>query len=269
MTTLTPGPRSGEQIGSVLEGGVLTMWLRRPDSFNALTVPMVDDLVELVNGAADAGASVVVLRAEGRGFCSGADLQGDADDDSPGGGANTHLIDAANDLVRAVRDCPLPVVSAVQGACAGVGVPIALGADLTIASSKAFFMLAFTKIGLMPDGGASALVAASVGRATAMRMALLAERLTADDAARAGLIAAVHDADDFEAAVDRVLATLSAGPVVAYARTKQAINAATLGTLEGAFALEREGQAALLDAADFAEGSAAFREKRDPVFTDR
>ena len=261
MTTLTPGARSGDQIGSVLEGGVLTLWLRRPDSFNALTGPMVDDLNDLVGGAPDAGASVVVLRAEGRGFCSGADLQG--------GGANHALIDSANDLVRAIRDSPLPVVAAVQGACAGVAVPIALAADLTIASDKAFFMLAFTKVGLMPDGGASALVAASVGRATAMRMALLAERLSADEAARAGLIAAVHEHDAFESEVERVVATLSGGPVVAYARTKQAINAATLGSLEGAFAIEREGQAGLLDADDFAEGSAAFREKRDPVFRDR
>ena len=261
MTTLTPGARSGDQIGSVLEGGVLTLWLRRPDSFNALTGPMVDDLNDLVGGAPDAGATVVVLRAEGRGFCSGADLQG--------GGATLALIDSANDLVRAIRDSPLPVVAAVQGACAGVAVPIALAADLTIASDKAFFMLAFTKVGLMPDGGASALVAASVGRATAMRMALLAERLSADEAARAGLIAAVHQHDAFESAVERVVATLSGGPVVAYARTKQAVNAATLGSLEGAFAIEREGQAGLLDADDFAEGSAAFREKRDPVFRDR
>lgn len=265
MTTMTPGPRSGDQVGSTLSDGALTVWLRRPDSFNSLNTDVLADLTDMVAGAADAGASVIVLRGEGRGFCSGADLA--ASQEMSGDG--TVLIDAANGLVQAIRDTPVPVVAAVHGACAGVGVPIALAADLTLASSRAFFMLAFSKIGLMPDGGASALVAASVGRATALRMALLAERLTADEAARMGLIAAVHDADTFESQVADVVATLAAGPAAAYRHTKRAINEATLGSLEGAFAHERRGQSELLAADDFAEGAAAFREKRDPVFRDR
>src|SRR5699024_7756981 len=103
-------------------------------------------------------------------FCSGADL-GAPEDLAEAAGPT---IDGANRLVAAIRDSPVPVVAVVQGACAGVGLSIALACDLVLASSEAFFMLAFTKIGLMPDGGASALVAAAVGRAQALRMALLA-----------------------------------------------------------------------------------------------
>jgi enoyl-CoA hydratase len=128
--------------------------------------------------------------------------------------------------------------------------------------------LAFTKIGLMPDGGASALVAASIGRTRAMRMALLAERLPAADALAAGLVSAVYPADELDAHVEAVLTTLKSGPAVALRKTKQAINAATLTELDGAFGRETEGQLALLDSHDFREGTRAFQERRAPTFGD-
>jgi enoyl-CoA hydratase len=143
-----------------------------------------------------------------------------------------------------------------------------LACDLILASDNAFFMLAFTKIGLMPDGGASALVAAAIGRTRAMRMALLAERLPAADALACGLISAVYPADDFEAEVDKVVSSLLSGPAVAFAKTKDAINAATLGELEAALQRELEGQAILLRSPDFHEGAKAFQERRTPNFTD-
>ena len=142
---------------------------------------------------------------------------------------------AANRAVRAIVALPRPVVAVVQGPAAGVGVSLALACDLVLASDKAFFMLAFTKIGLMPDGGASALIAAAIGRIGAMRMALLAERLPAADALACGLISAVYPADDFDAEVDKVVSGLLSGPAVAFAKTKDAINAATLTELEPRF----------------------------------
>ncbi|PQM48259.1 1,2-epoxyphenylacetyl-CoA isomerase [Mycobacterium talmoniae] len=145
---------------------------------------------------------------------------------------------------------------------------LALASDLVLASDKAFFMLAFTKIGLMPDGGASALVAAAIGRIRAMRMALLAERLPAVDALAWGLISAVYPAEEFDAEVDKVLAQVMAGPAVAFAKTKHAINAATLTELDGALDREYVGQSILLAANDFREGTKAFQERRDPAFTD-
>ena len=142
------------------------------------------------------------------------------------------MLAAANRAVRSIVALPKPVVSVVQGPAAGVGVSLAISADVILASEKAYFLLAFTKIGLMPDGGASALVAAAIGRTRAMRMALLAERLPAADALAAGLVSAVYPAEDLEAAVDGVIETLKSGPAVALRKTKQAINAATLTELE-------------------------------------
>jgi enoyl-CoA hydratase len=129
-------------------------------------------------------------------------------------------------------------------------------------------MLAFTKIGLMPDGGASALIAAAIGRIGAMRMALLAEKLPAADALASGLISAVYPADEFEAEVERVVSGLLNGPAVAFAKTKHAINAATLTELEPTLQRELEGQSVLLKSHDFREGARAFQQRRAPDFTD-
>ena len=266
MTT-SHGTRSGDQVRVTLDDGALRIEINRPDSLNSVTADVLEDMADIVEkGGSDPDVHVIVLSGAGRGFSSGADIGGAGELSDEGGPAAT--LDGANRLVAAVRDVPRPVVSVVQGPCAGVGVSVALSADLVLASSKAFFMLAFTKIGLMPDGGATALVAASAGRAKAMRMALLAERLTAEEAAAAGLVSHVFDAETFESDVDEVIATLRTGPMVGYARTKHAINEATLGSLDAALALEREGQLGLLAAADFAEGVIAFNEKRAPRFGD-
>ncbi len=132
------------------------------------------------------------------------------------------LAGIADAMERAATD---PRVNMVR---LGGGVSLALACDLVLASDKAFFMLAFTKIGLMPDGGASALVAAAVGRIRAMQMALLPERLPATEALSWGLVSAVYPAEDFEAEVDEVISRFLAGPAVAFGKTKDAINAATL-----------------------------------------
>jgi enoyl-CoA hydratase len=260
------GTRAGDQVRLQLDDGVLRIEINRPDSLNSVTADVLEDMADAVESAgAQDDVRVIVLSGAGRAFCSGADIGG-AELAEEGGPAAT--LDGASRLVAAVRDVPRPVVSVVQGPCAGVGVSIALSADLVLASSKAFFMLAFTKIGLMPDGGATALVAASMGRAKAMRMALLAERLPADEAEALGLVSHVFDADTFDKDVEDVIAGLRAGPMVGYARTKHAVNTATLAELDDAFAREREGQLGLLAAPDFAEGTAAFNEKRPPTFRD-
>ena len=189
-------------------------------------------------------------------------------DDVAGAGPGDELILAANWVVRAITALPRPVVAVVQGPAAGVGVSLASACDLVLASDTAFFMLAFTKIGLMPDGGASALIAAAIGRTGALRMALLAERLPAADALAAGLISAVYPADDFDTEVDKVVSGLRTGPAVAFAKTKLAINAATLTALEPALQRELEGQSILLKSADFREGATAFQQRRTPNFTD-
>ncbi|MBY0289431.1 MAG: enoyl-CoA hydratase/isomerase family protein, partial [Mycobacteriaceae bacterium] len=147
-------------------------------------------------------------------------------------------------------------------------VSLALACDVVLASEKAFFMLAFTKIGLMPDGGASALIAAAVGRIRAMRMALLAERIPASEAYHFGLVTAVHPVEEFDAEVDKVIAALASGPRVALRLTKDAINSATLTELEAALEREKVGQLSLLDSGDFREGTKAFQQRRQANFTD-
>lgn len=247
-----------------LADGVLTLRFNRPDVLNALNGEMSLGLAEALEGAVSRrDVRVVVITGTGTAFSTGADI----------GGADAHehfdvrALDAANRMVRAVVNLDKPVLAGVNGVAAGVGVSIALAADIIVAAESAAFLLAFARIGLMPDGGATATIAAGVGRARAMRMALLAEPLGATEALDAGLVTHVAPNAEFEATVAKLARRLAAGPPLAFTATKKAINAATLGQLEGALERERTGQTILLRTGDVAEGMRAFSEKRKPDFT--
>jgi enoyl-CoA hydratase len=260
----TLAPVAGLHV--TLADGVLSVTIDRPESLNSLTTAVVAGIADAMERAAtDPRVKVVRLGGTGRGFSSGAGMSAE---DVARGKAGTATITEINRAVRAIAALPHPVVAVVQGPAAGVGVSLALACDLVLASDKAFFMLAFTKIGLMPDGGASALVAAAVGRIRAMRMALLPERLPAAEALSWGLVSAVYPAEDFDTEVDRVISRLLAGPAVAFGKTKDAINAATLTELDPTLEREFEGQSGLLRSHDFAEGARAFQQRRSPTFTD-
>lgn len=249
----------------MLSDGVLSVTINRPDSLNSVTTPVLAGIADAMECAArDPRVRAVRLGGTGRGFSSGAGISPDDATD----GVATEIIVEANRAIRAITALPHPVVAVVQGPAAGVGVSLALACDLVLASEQAFFLLAFTKIGLMPDGGASALVAAAIGRIRAMRLALLAERLSATDALAWGLVSGVYPADRFDAEVDKVLAALLAGPAVALAKTKHAVNAATLSGLDTALDRECVGQSVLLSSHDFREGTRAFQERRTAHFTD-
>jgi enoyl-CoA hydratase len=251
------------ELETRLEDGALRLTLNRPEVYNALSDTLADELAATLERAGgDDAVRVVVLTGAGAAFSAGADISGQD--------AHEHLdartLDRANRIVRAITTLDKPVVAAVNGVAAGVGCSAALAADLVVAAESATFLLAFTRIGLMPDGGSTATVAAAIGRARAMRMALLAEPLTATEAHAAGLIAEVAPDDAFAEAVDRVVRRLAGGPPLAFAATKKAVNAATLGGLEPALERERSGQTVLLRTADAAEGMRAFSEKRRPTF---
>ncbi|MGZ4437126.1 MAG: enoyl-CoA hydratase-related protein, partial [Nocardioidaceae bacterium] len=206
---------------------------------------------------------VVVVAGRGGAFCSGADLSGaDAHENF-----DVTSLDRANRIVRAVVALDQPVVAVVAGVAAGVGCSLALASDLVVAAESASFVLAFARIGLMPDGGATATVAAAVGRARAMRMALLGESLPASAAYDAGLVAFLAADTELDRVAEGLLRRLADGPPLALAATKRAVNAATLGGLEDALQRERSGQTLLLRTADVAEGMRAFAEKRRPRFT--
>ena len=256
-------------LAVALSEGVLSVTFNRPDSLNSLTELMLKTAADALDLAAnDPRVKVVRLGGAGRGFSSGAGIS--AEDQAAATISPTvdPLLAEANRLVQTITALPKPVVAVVHGPAAGVGVSLALACDVVLASEKAFFLLAFTKIGLMPDGGASALVAAAIGRIRAMRMALLAERITAAEALDYGLVSAVYPQDDLDAEVARVISTLKSGPAVALRKTKQAINSATLTELDDAIDRETAGQLILLQSKDFREGTRAFQERRAANFTD-
>jgi enoyl-CoA hydratase len=231
-----------------LDGNVLSVTFNRPDSLNSLTEDMLTALADTLDRAADdPGVRVVRLAGAGRGFCSGAGISAEDRASAAKSTAVDGTLGAANRAVRA---------------------SLAVASDLVLASEKSFFLLAFTRIGLMPDGGATALVAAAIGRIRAMRMALLAERIPAAEALEYGLVSGVYPDEELEAAAAGVIDTLVSGPAVALSRTKQAINAAALTELDAAIARESEGQQILLGSRDFVEGTTAFQQRRKPTFTD-
>ena len=271
MTTVDSGQQTYRGIDDLLVelvDGVLRVTMNRPDSLNSLTAAMFRTITSTLEQAAtDPRVKVVRLGGAGRGFSSGAGIS-DEDQAQKSVDGPESVLNAANDAVRSIVNLPQPVVAVVQGPCAGVGASLALASDVVVASEKAFFMLAFTKIGLMPDGGASALIAAAVGRIRAMRMALLGERISAVDAFDWGLVTAVHPAEELDAEVDKVISALLNGPAVSLRKTKHAINAATLTELDAAIGRETEGQLELLVSHDFREGARAFQERRKANFTD-
>lgn len=255
-----------EGIQVALSGGVLSLTLDRPDSLNSVVPELLAGLADALETAAtDPRVRVVRLGGNGRGFCSGAGI---GKNDRGEGHRPLDTLMEGNRAVKAIINMPRPVVAVVHGPAAGIGVSLALACDLVLAAEDTYFLLAFTKIGLMPDGGASALVAAAVGRARAMTMALLADRLAATEALAHGLISRVYPAEDLAAEAEKVIDRLLAGPAVAYAKTKQAINVATLGELDATMAHEVAGQALLLEADDLREGIDAFRQRRTPQFKD-
>lgn len=260
-----------DRILVTVEGPVARITLNRPRQLNPLDLQMfvrLGDQIEQFD--ADPDVRVIVLGGAGGAFSSGIDLRSaGAAMAQPGAAPDGATIDAANFFTAAVLRGSTPVVAVVRGVAAGIGLSVALAADVVIAAESAYFLLAFSRIGLMPDGGATALVTSSVGRATAMRMALLADKLTAPDAAAAGLIAICVPDDELDGCADGIVARLAVGPTAAYARTKQAINATAITDLEAALAREREGQLELLASGDFAHGLAAFAAKRTPTFRGR
>jgi enoyl-CoA hydratase len=237
---------------------VLRIRLDRPEKLNAVDTPMLDELSSHIRGAeADESVRVVLLGGAGRAFCSGGDLTG---------GDTAGAADAANRVVRAITSLPKPVVAGVHGAAVGFGCALALSCDLVVAASSAYFQLAFTRVGLMPDGGASALLPGLIGRARTARMAMTAEKISAATAFEWGMIAYLTGEDDYQSVLADVLRSVSGGPTVAFGWTKRALAAATLTGLESVQAIEGQGQLALVETADFREGARAFRERRSPNF---
>ncbi|MEB3022816.1 enoyl-CoA hydratase [[Mycobacterium] crassicus] len=250
------------KLTATRDGRVLRVTITNPARLNAIDYATMAALGDVFAGAADdPGVRAIVITGEGKAFCTGADLSA-----MSGGIGPEEVMDCASRLVTAITATPVPVIARINGPAAGVGVGIALAADLIYAAESAYFLLSFTNIGLMPDGGTTALIAAAAGRAVANEMALLGERLPATAARDAGLINAVLTDAELDAQVDQAAEKLAHGPRRALELTKRALNATNLAALDAALAREKDGQVELLGSADFAEGATAMLQKRKAVF---
>jgi 2-(1,2-epoxy-1,2-dihydrophenyl)acetyl-CoA isomerase len=237
--------------------------LNRPGRLNALNAAMIRELTVAAGLIREDGSiRAALLTARGRAFCSGADLLDDVTGD-----IETSLREGFNPMVSAWYNLPVPVVVAVQGIAAGAGMSLALTGDIVLAAHSAMFLQLFApKLGLMPDLGSSFHLPRLVGSARAKGLALLGDGLSASDAASWGLIWACVDDETLAPESLRLAERLARGPTQAYRQIKAVFNEEPPRTLEEQLQRELQGQAALGETRDFAEGLAAFREKRPPTF---
>jgi 2-(1,2-epoxy-1,2-dihydrophenyl)acetyl-CoA isomerase len=251
--------------------GVARITLNRPDRLNSFNDAMHAQLREALDRVkTDTSVRVVLLTGAGRGFCAGQDL-GDravAPGSAPvdlGASIERNYIP----LILTLRALPVPVVCAVNGVAAGAGANIALACDIVIATRSASFIQAFCKIGLIPDSGGTYWLPRLVGTARAMGLAMLGDKLPAEQAEAWGLIWKCVDDAQFSDAVESLLSQLAQAPTKGLAAIKQALHAAEHNTLEQQLAVEREMQRMLGNSEDYREGVAAFAGKRPPQFTGR
>jgi 2-(1,2-epoxy-1,2-dihydrophenyl)acetyl-CoA isomerase len=253
------------KIDYELAAGVATVRLNDPATLNALTTEVTDDLHEAARRAGRE-ARALLLCGAGRSFCSGWNLTTTAPSAAETFDAGRALENHVNPLMRALRDLPIPWIAAVHGAAAGVGASLALSADLIVAGESAYFLQAFRRIGLVPDGGATWLLAKAAGRARAMELMLLGEKLPAPKALEWGLINRVVPDADVLATATALAAELAAGPTLALAMIRRAAWAATASDLDTALNTERSLQTDAGQTEDFREGVLAFFEKRPAKF---
>ena len=258
-------------ITYIVNGGVATLTLNRPDKLNSLMGAMMLEMFSALGTAAqDDAVRAVVLTGAGRAFCAGQDLADPSMSPKPGSNLPADVGDVVDTfyspLVRRLRAMPKPVVCAVNGVAAGAGANIALACDIVIAVQTASFIQPFCKLGLVPDAGGTWLLPHAIGRARAMGLALLGDKLGAEQAAQWGLIWKCVAAADFEAEVKAVAHALAAGPTLGYVRTREAVDHAATSTLDSQLDLEAVMQRELGNSQDYAEGVKAFIGKRPPVF---
>jgi 2-(1,2-epoxy-1,2-dihydrophenyl)acetyl-CoA isomerase len=254
-----------ETIRLTEESGIAVLTLARPDRMNALSTTMRAEILHAVRRAGET-ARVLVLTGEGRAFCAGQDL---ADRPLADLDLERTLREEYEPMLMAIYDCPVPTISAVNGAAAGAGANLALAADVVIAADSAVFLQAFTRIGLMPDAGGTYWLPRQIGHPRAMGAALFAEPVPARKAADWGMIWEAVPDEAFDAHWRARAAQLASGPTVAYGAVKQALRASATNDLPRQLALEAELQARCGATDDFSEGVTAFLEKRKAAFKGR
>ena len=247
------------------QDGLATLTLRQPDKLNAVSRKMIAEIKSAWDDiAADGSMRAVLLTGEGRGFCAGADLSDpDRANDADSGSALEKFF---NPVIRTMRSIPKPIVAAVNGVAAGVGMSFALASDIAIAGKSASFLQAFARIGLLPDGGSTWFLPRLVGEQRARALTMLAPQIKAEQAKEWGLIWDVVDDDELMKTATEVARGLADGPTLSLARIKEAMNRASGNQLSQQLDLERDFQRELGRSEDFKEGVLAFLAKRKPNF---
>lgn len=249
-----------------IDDGIAVVTLNRPEKMNALNTRMRAEMADAVQRGG-AAARVLVITGEGRAFSSGQDLGDRARVDEID--LERTLRDEYEPLLRTIADCPVPVIAAVNGAAAGAGANIALAADVVIASHSAYFLQAFSRIGLVPDAGGSYILPRAIGLARAMGAALFAERISAEEAVAMGMIWEAVPDIDFDSHWRARARHLADGPTRAYLGIRALMRASLGNTFDDQLALEARTQGACGRSRDFKEGVLAFLEKRAPDFEGR
>ncbi len=259
-------PDPFENLELAVVDGVATITLNRPDAMNALNADLRGELRQALKALArDATARVVVLTGAGRAFCAGADLRGGAGERE----FRRVIVDEYNPIIEAMRELPKPIIAKVNGAAAGAGLSLALAADLVVAAESARFVVAFHRIGLVPDSGLTRVLVRALGRHRAFELLLGERHIDAAEAAAAGLVAASVPDARLDEVVDDLARRLARGPTAGIALTKRLVNLAEDASLAEGLAAEAALQEVAGRTDDHAEGIAAFGEKRDPTFRGR
>ncbi|MEH6825067.1 MAG: 2-(1,2-epoxy-1,2-dihydrophenyl)acetyl-CoA isomerase PaaG [Motiliproteus sp.] len=261
-------PLQCETIQFEIRDGVAVLRLNRPDSLNSFNAQMHHEVRQALKAICqDPGVRCLLLTGNGRGFCAGQDLS----DRSVAPGAEAPNLGESieknyNPLIRTLQRLPLPVICAVNGVAAGAGANIALACDLVLAARSASFIQAFCKIGLIPDSGGTWTLTHAVGRARAMGLALLGDKISAEQAQQWGMIWQMVEDDQLQEQAMQLARHLATQPTTGLALAKRAINAAATNTLDQQLELEKELQTVAGRSDDYREGVAAFMQKRPPSF---
>ncbi len=261
---------SYETILFEVDSGIARLTLNRPDKLNSFKTQMHAEVRQALASIPQSGARVLVLSGAGRGFCAGQDLGDRAvAPGSQGVDLGESLENRYNPLVLALHNLPMPVIAAVNGVAAGAGANIALSCDIVIAARSANFVQAFSKLGLIPDSGGTWFLPRLVGDARALGLTLLGNKLPAEQAAAWGLIWQCVEDAELATAVDAMARQFAVAPTRGLAATKLALRRSWQNSFKEQLDVERDVQRELGRSSDYAEGVAAFTEKRSARFTGR